>query len=179
MNSASHSPRTAAALRTCRRRAAKATTSSDALAAIIGEFARWHAEQHQVARIVQYEFRHLSPEHQHEVLGLRREIDAVVRGVVEDGVAHVPAQDGGVDGLDGGDSTVCQRPAGRGELVQPLVCLLHLGGQSGQAVESLLPPLPLEGQLLGGGVVLQQMRDPGRDPVVVARAQTSFGRLVG
>lgn len=67
--------------------AAKATTPSDALAAIIGEFARWHAEQHQVARIVQYEFRHLSPEHQHEVLGLRREIDAVVRGVVEDGVA--------------------------------------------------------------------------------------------
>ncbi|WP_252976304.1 hypothetical protein [Janibacter melonis] len=28
---------------------------------MIGAFARWHAEQHQVARIVQYEFRHLSP----------------------------------------------------------------------------------------------------------------------
>lgn len=60
---------------------------SEALRGIIGTFARWHAEQHQVARIVQYEFRHLSPEHQHEVLGLRREIDAVVRGVVEDGVS--------------------------------------------------------------------------------------------
>lgn len=69
------------------RAAADGSTPTAALGAMIGVFARWHAEQHQVARIVQYEFRHLSPEHQHEVLGLRREIDRVVQGVVEDGVA--------------------------------------------------------------------------------------------
>lgn len=67
--------------------AAEARTPTGALRAMIGRFARWHAEQHQVARIVQYEFRHLTSEHQHDVLALRREIDAVVQGVVEDGVA--------------------------------------------------------------------------------------------
>ena len=36
--------------------------------------------------IVQYEFRHLTPEHRAEVLTLRKEIDRVVRGVLSDGV---------------------------------------------------------------------------------------------
>ena len=40
-----------------------------------------------MARIVQYEFRHLSPEHQREVLTLRREIDGVVEGIITDGVS--------------------------------------------------------------------------------------------
>ena len=39
------------------------------------------------ARIVQYEFRNLTPEHREAVLGLRKEIDAVVRDVVTAGVA--------------------------------------------------------------------------------------------
>ncbi len=69
------------------RAAARSSAPAETLRSMIGAFARWHAEQHQVARIVQYEFRHLSPEHQHEVLTLRREIDAVVRGVVDEGVA--------------------------------------------------------------------------------------------
>lgn len=67
--------------------AGEATTPSEALRGIIGTFARWHAEHHQVARIVQYEFRHLTAEHRHAVLGLRREIDAVVKDVVVAGVA--------------------------------------------------------------------------------------------
>jgi hypothetical protein len=50
-------------------------------------FARWHAEHHRVARIVQYEFGNLTPEHRDAVLTLRKEIDAVVRGVVTEGVA--------------------------------------------------------------------------------------------
>ncbi len=65
----------------------EAASPTDALQEVISEFARWHAEQHQVARIVQYEFRHLSPEHQREVLTLRREIDAVVERIISDGVA--------------------------------------------------------------------------------------------
>ena len=69
------------------RAAADAATPTIALAEVISGFARWHAEQHQVARIVQYEFRHLAPEHQREVLTLRREIDAVVERVITEGVA--------------------------------------------------------------------------------------------
>ncbi|RWU85672.1 TetR family transcriptional regulator [Janibacter hoylei PVAS-1] len=67
--------------------AAEAGSPTDALQEVISAFARWHAEQHQVARIVQYEFRHLSPDHQREVLTLRREIDGVVEAIISDGVA--------------------------------------------------------------------------------------------
>lgn len=66
--------------------AAEADSATDALQEVISAFARWHAEQHQVARIVQYEFRHLSPEHQREVLTLRREIDGVVEAIITAGV---------------------------------------------------------------------------------------------
>lgn len=57
-----------------------------ALRAIMGSFARWHAEHFRVARIVQYEFQNLTPEHRESVLRLRKEIDAVVRQVVTEGV---------------------------------------------------------------------------------------------
>ena len=43
---------------------------------------RWHAEHYELGRIVQFEFRHLSPEHREAVLGLRKEIDGVVAGVL-------------------------------------------------------------------------------------------------
>lgn len=66
--------------------AAEAGGPKEALSDVVGTFARWHAEQHQVARIVQYEFRHLTEEHRHEVLGLRREIDGIVTQVIEAGV---------------------------------------------------------------------------------------------
>ena len=36
---------------------------------------------------MQFEFRHLSPEHREAVLGLRKEIDGVVAGVLRAGVA--------------------------------------------------------------------------------------------
>ena len=64
-----------------------AASPSDALAEVISVFARWHVREHQGARIVQYEFRHLSPEHRREVLTLRREIDAVVERIITNGVA--------------------------------------------------------------------------------------------
>ncbi len=60
---------------------------SASLAAIMSTFARWHAEHHRTARIVQYEFQHLTDQHREVVLGLRKEIDAVVREVVARGVA--------------------------------------------------------------------------------------------
>ena len=70
-------------------RAAGATAASptESLRAIMGTFARWHAEHFRVARIVQYEFGNLTPEHRDAVLALRKQIDAVVREVVADGMA--------------------------------------------------------------------------------------------
>jgi AcrR family transcriptional regulator len=62
-------------------------TPTEALRAIIGGFSRWHAEHYELGRIVQFEFRHLSAEHREAVLGLRKEIDNVVAGVLRDGVA--------------------------------------------------------------------------------------------
>jgi AcrR family transcriptional regulator len=64
----------------------QAPTPTEALRALIGGFSRWHAEHHELGRIVQFEFRHLSPEHREAVLGLRKEIDSVVAGVLRDGV---------------------------------------------------------------------------------------------
>jgi AcrR family transcriptional regulator len=57
------------------------------LMAIVSAFARWHAEQFRTARIVQYELPHLAPDHRDEITHLRRQIDAVVRDVLQAGVA--------------------------------------------------------------------------------------------
>jgi len=64
-----------------------APNPTEALRAIIGGFSRWHAEHYELGRIVQFEFRHLSSEHREAVLGLRKDIDAVVAGVLRDGLA--------------------------------------------------------------------------------------------
>jgi AcrR family transcriptional regulator len=64
-----------------------APTPTEALRAIVGGFSRWHAEHYELGRIVQFEFRHLSPEHREAVLGLRKEIDNVVAGVLREGVS--------------------------------------------------------------------------------------------
>ena len=63
-----------------------ADTPADQLVAIVSAFAGWHAEQFRTARIVQYEFPHLSPEHRAEVMTLRKQIDAVVSDVLQAGV---------------------------------------------------------------------------------------------
>jgi AcrR family transcriptional regulator len=59
---------------------------TEALRAIIGVFSRWHAEHFRVARIVQYEFQNLTPDHRETVLGLRKEIDRVLQRVIAAGV---------------------------------------------------------------------------------------------
>ena len=66
--------------------AAAADSPVDALAAIMTNFSRWHAEHYRVGRIVQYEFAHLTPAHREAVMGLRKEIDAQVRSVLLDGI---------------------------------------------------------------------------------------------
>ena len=68
--------------------AARAAGSpTEALRAIMRQFAQWHAEHFRVARIVQYEFSNLTPEHREAVLGLRKDIDRVVQDVLREGVA--------------------------------------------------------------------------------------------
>jgi AcrR family transcriptional regulator len=67
--------------------AAAAGSPTEALRSIMAVFSQWHAEHFRVARIVQYEFQNLTPEHREAVLGLRKEIDSVVRDVLTAGVA--------------------------------------------------------------------------------------------
>lgn len=57
------------------------------LAAVMARFTEWHVDQYQVARVVQYEHQHLTAEHRTEVLTLRKQIDSVVRDVLDRGVA--------------------------------------------------------------------------------------------
>lgn len=73
------------ALRELQGAVAGAATATASLADLIARFSQWHAEQYEIARVVQYEHHHLTPEHHAEVLALRKQIDAVVRGVLERG----------------------------------------------------------------------------------------------
>ncbi|CAL9285110.1 MULTISPECIES: TetR/AcrR family transcriptional regulator [unclassified Streptomyces] len=62
-------------------------TAAERLAAAVRSFVRWHAERHTTARVVQYELDALTPEHRAEIVALRRETDAAVRRIINDGVA--------------------------------------------------------------------------------------------
>lgn len=61
-------------------------TPVEQLARIMRSFSAWHAEHHEVASVVQYEFPHLTPEHRDDVLRLRKSIDAIVRDVLRAGL---------------------------------------------------------------------------------------------
>ncbi|OON82331.1 TetR/AcrR family transcriptional regulator [Streptomyces tsukubensis] len=61
-------------------------TAGTRLAEAVRSFVRWHAAHHTTARVVQYELDALGPEHRAEIMALRRRTDAVVRGVIEEGV---------------------------------------------------------------------------------------------
>ncbi|MFK4148356.1 TetR/AcrR family transcriptional regulator [Streptomyces sp. NPDC004065] len=71
-------------LRTAARREGSAT---ERLADAVSSFVRWHAGGRTTARVVQYELDSLGPEARAEILALRRQVDAEVRGIIEDGVA--------------------------------------------------------------------------------------------
>ncbi|MFJ3146091.1 TetR/AcrR family transcriptional regulator [Streptomyces halstedii] len=61
-------------------------TAADRLADAVRSFVRWHAERHTTARVVQYELEALGDGHRAEIVGLRRKTDAVVRGIISEGV---------------------------------------------------------------------------------------------
>ncbi|CQR64874.1 TetR/AcrR family transcriptional regulator [Streptomyces leeuwenhoekii] len=60
---------------------------AERLADAVSSFVRWHAGRRTTARVVQYELDALGPEARAEILALRRQVDAEVRGIIEDGVA--------------------------------------------------------------------------------------------
>lgn len=71
-------------LHTAARREGSAT---ERLADAVSSFVRWHAGRRTTARVVQYELDALGPQARAEIVALRRQCDAEVRGIIEDGVA--------------------------------------------------------------------------------------------
>ncbi|MEV3957983.1 TetR/AcrR family transcriptional regulator [Streptomyces albogriseolus] len=61
-------------------------TATERLADAVSSFVRWHARGRTTARVVQYELDSLGPGARAEIVGLRRQVDAEVRGIIEDGV---------------------------------------------------------------------------------------------
>lgn len=57
------------------------------IASVIGDFTAWHARFHIPARVINYELAALSPPHYDEIVGLRHQIDLVVRSTLERGIA--------------------------------------------------------------------------------------------
>jgi AcrR family transcriptional regulator len=65
--------------------AARSADPAGRLREVVREFTAWHARSQVHARVVQYEMGALTPEHAAEVAGLRRGIEALMRGLVTDG----------------------------------------------------------------------------------------------
>ncbi|WAX80834.1 TetR/AcrR family transcriptional regulator [Streptomyces sp. KMM 9044] len=70
-------------LRTAARAEGSATRR---LAEAVSSFVRWHAVGRTTARVVQYELDALGPDARAEIIALRRQVDAEVRGIIEEGV---------------------------------------------------------------------------------------------
>ncbi|WP_328772718.1 TetR/AcrR family transcriptional regulator [Streptomyces sp. NBC_00286] len=62
-------------------------SATERLADAVSSFVRWHAGGRTTARVVQYELDSLGPAARAEIIALRRQVDAEVRGIIEDGVA--------------------------------------------------------------------------------------------
>ncbi|MGA5508386.1 TetR/AcrR family transcriptional regulator [Streptomyces umbrinus] len=62
-------------------------SAAERLAEAVSSFVRWHAGGRTTARVVQYELDSLGPDARAEIIALRRQVDAEVRGIIQDGVA--------------------------------------------------------------------------------------------
>ena len=61
-------------------------SAADRLAAVVRDFVAHHARHHASARVINYEMTRLAPDHLAEIVDIRSRIDAVISGVLEDGV---------------------------------------------------------------------------------------------
>ncbi|MGB3301558.1 TetR family transcriptional regulator [Gordonia sp. (in: high G+C Gram-positive bacteria)] len=68
--------------------AASSTEPAEQLRAATAEFARYHAQEHVTARVVNYEFAALEPEHRDEIVALREAIDSVFNQILAAGIAN-------------------------------------------------------------------------------------------
>lgn len=73
-------------LRIVREAVASTADPTAQLRAVVHAFAIFHAEGHTGARVINYELAALSPEHASEVLALRQQVSAEIRGVVQRGL---------------------------------------------------------------------------------------------
>ncbi|MFE6159735.1 TetR/AcrR family transcriptional regulator [Streptomyces sp. NPDC056486] len=76
------------ALRVLRTAADGPGSAAERLADAVRSFVRWHADHHTTARVVQYELDALGDEHRTEIIALRRQSDAAVRDMINDGVRN-------------------------------------------------------------------------------------------
>ncbi|MEU6680815.1 TetR/AcrR family transcriptional regulator [Streptomyces sp. NPDC046853] len=74
------------ALRVLRTAADRPGSAAERLADAVRSFVRWHADHHTTARVVQYELDALGEEHRTEIIALRRQSDAAVRDMINEGV---------------------------------------------------------------------------------------------
>ena len=74
-----------AALEMLRDAAADSASPTEALRTTLGTFAQWHAERYEDARVVQYEFPHLSHPHREDILSIRKAINQVVADILAEG----------------------------------------------------------------------------------------------
>jgi AcrR family transcriptional regulator len=74
------------ALRILRTAADAPGSAAERLSGAVRSFVRWHAAHHTTARVVQYELDALGDEHRTEIIALRRQSDAAVRDIINDGV---------------------------------------------------------------------------------------------
>jgi AcrR family transcriptional regulator len=63
-----------------------ALSDSDRLRAVVREFARWQAEHHELAKVVQYELHELTREHYRTITAIRRDTSEVLAAIVGRGV---------------------------------------------------------------------------------------------
>ncbi|MEU5346735.1 MULTISPECIES: TetR/AcrR family transcriptional regulator [unclassified Streptomyces] len=75
------------ALDILRTAAGREGSAAERLADAVSSFVRWHAGGRTTARVVQYELDSLGPDARAEIIALRRQVDAEVRGIIQDGVA--------------------------------------------------------------------------------------------
>lgn len=74
-----------AVLEVLRQADAPTDSATARLGSAVAAYVRWHAENHALARVVQYELRSLAPEHFKEVVDVRRATSNVFAEIVKDG----------------------------------------------------------------------------------------------
>jgi AcrR family transcriptional regulator len=80
---------------------------SERLRAVVAAFARWHAENHKQARVVQYELHGLTAAHYRKIAPLRHEATAVLADIIAGGIRTGEFGVGSVDDIVMAISSLC------------------------------------------------------------------------